>query len=336
MTLPQSPFKTAVVVAVFNEEAHLSGLMDSLLAQTCPPDEIIIVDDGSTDSTPVLLDAYAAKDSRVHILKQKNRGPAAARNLGWKHSRCDVCVFTDGDCVPRPDWLENILPAFEDPEAGAAAGTYETLNNDSLLARFIGHEIAWRHSRAGETVDAHGSFNLAVRKSVLDETRGFKEFYKKPSGEDFDLTYRISRKWKIAFVRSAVVGHHHPDRFIAYMKNQCRRGYDRMMVYRDHPDKKSGDSYTGNAAKYQVLAAGLLAFSMVLLPSFIPGALWLRWISFWVVFACSFAGFPFILARDPAAAFYGIGVSFVRSFFWFFGAAAGMLQFYFSPPDEDA
>lgn len=336
MTLAQPQLKAAVIVAVFNEEQHLSGLLDSLLSQTRPPHEIIIVDDGSTDSTPALLKSYAARDSRVRIFRQKNRGPAAARNLGWKESVSDLCVFTDGDCVPEADWLEKLLPALDHPEAGAAAGTYKTLNKHSLLARFIGHEIAWRHSRAGDTVDAHGSFNLAVRKSVLEETRGFKEFYKKPSGEDFDLTYRISRKWKIAFVRSAVVGHYHPEKFWGYMKNQCRRGYDRMLVYRDHPEKKSGDSYTGGAAKYQVLGAGALLFSLVILPSFIPGVVWLRWFSFGLVLFCSFAGFPYIMARDPKAAVYGVFVSFARSFFWFSGAAAGMLQFYFKPPDEDA
>lgn len=336
MTSPGSSLKAAVIVAVFNEERHLPGLLDSLLSQTLAPDEVIIVDDGSTDSTAALLKTYTAKDSRVRVFRQKNKGPAAARNLGWRASTADICVFTDGDCVPEPDWLEKIMPAFDTLSVGAAAGTYKTLNGRSLLARFIGHEIAWRHSRAGDTVDAHGSFNLAIRKSVLEETRGFKEFYKKPSGEDFDLTYRISRKWKIAFIREAVVGHYHPEKFWGYMKNQCRRGYDRMLVYRDHPEKKSGDSYTGGAAKYQVLGAGLLLLSVLILPSFIPGVLFLRWLSFALVLACSFAGFSYILARDPQAAFLGVFVSFTRSFFWFSGAAAGILQFYFKPPDEEA
>lgn len=328
--------EAAVIAAVYNEEKHVAGLLGALLIQSRAPREIIIIDDGSTDSTPVILQSFAAKDSRVKILTQKNKGPAAARNFGWRESCSEICVFTDGDCVPEPDWLEKLLAPFDDEHFAAAAGTYKTLNNESLLARFIGHEIAWRHSRAGKTVDAHGSYNLAVRKSMLLETGGFREFYKKPSGEDWDLTYRISDRSKIAFVREAVVGHYHPDHFWAYMKNQCRRGYDRALVYRDHPRKKSGDNYTGQAAKYQVLAAGAFLFSMILLPSFIPGVMLLRWGSLAVVTWCSFSGFAFILPRDPAAAFLGIGVSFVRSFFWFIGAAVGALRFYFNPPDEES
>lgn len=330
------PFRAAVIAAVYNEEKHLAGLLEALLTQTHPPHEIILIDDGSTDSTPALLQSFAARDARVRILTQKNKGPAAARNLGWRESSSEICVFTDGDCVPESDWLEKLLTPFADERFGAAGGTYKTLNGSSLLARFIGLEIAWRHSRAGNTVDAHGAYNLAVRRSVLSETGGFREFYKKPSGEDWDLTYRISERTRIAFVREAVVGHYHPEQFWAYMKNQCRRGFDRMLVYRDHPRKKTGDTYTGSFAKYQVLGAGALLFSLLFLPSFIPGVTLLRALSLAAVLAGSFAAFPFILPRDPAAACLGAGVSFVRSFFWFAGAAAGTLRFYFRHQDEDA
>ncbi len=331
-----SAYRVAVVVAVFNEEKHLPHLLSALSKQSHQPQEIIIVDDGSSDRTNAILRDSALQNSRLRIFHQNNRGPAAARNLGWKGSLSEICVFTDGDCVPDPDWLEKLIVPFENPNVGASAGTYRTMNPENILARFIGLEIAWRHSRIGKTVDAHGSYNLAVRKQVLEETGGFKEMYKKPSGEDWDLTYRISKKHKIAFVRDAVVGHYHPESFTAYMKNQCRRGYDRMLVYRDHPEKRSGDGYTGNSDKYQILAAGLFTVSSALLPSFIPGASLIQGLSFFVLLICSLASFPYIVTRDPATAFVGACVSFVRAFFWFFGAAVGFFKFYFQQADDDA
>lgn len=336
MALAPSPQRVAVVAAVFNEEKHLPGLLAALALQTRPPEEIIIADDGSTDGTGMILKSFGAEHPELRILHQANRGPAAARNMGWKSSCSEICVFTDGDCVPEPDWLEKLIAPFDNPNVGACAGTYKTMNPKNLLARFIGLEIAWRHSRIKETVSAHGSYNLAVRKSVLEELGGFKEIYKKPSGEDWDLTYRISKKYRIAFVRDAIVGHYHPESFIAYMKNQCRRGYDRMLVYRDHPERRSGDGYTGSSDKYQLLSAGLLMVSSLLLPSFIPGASLIQGLSFWILLICSMAPLPYTLPRDPSAALTGVGVSFVRSFFWFAGAAAGFFKFYFQQTDDDS
>lgn len=316
----------AVIVAVFNEEKHIPDLLNALISQSKQPDEIIVVDDGSTDRTADILSDFAQKHSHIKIFAQVNAGPAAARNLGWKKSNSDICVFTDGDCVPQPDWLEKLTGPFDQSDVGAAAGTYKTMNSDNVLARFIGWEIAWRHSRIKDTVDAHGSYNLAVRKSILVEMNGFKEIYKKPSGEDWDLTYRISQKYKIAFVRDAVVGHYHPVCLAAYLKNQWRRGFDRIMLYKDHPAKRSGDSYTGNFDKYQVLAAGLTTVSSILF--FIPGMFLIHCFSFLALLLCSFAAFFYIRKRDCEAAWWGVSVSFMRSFFWFFGAVAGFFVFY--------
>ena len=64
--------------------------------------------------------------------------------------------------------------------------------------------------------------------------------YPVPSGEDWDLTYRISENHRIVFVPEAIVGHYHPDKFIPYMKNQERRGFDRVKIYKDFPGKKEG------------------------------------------------------------------------------------------------
>lgn len=317
----------AVIVAVFNEEKHLPELLNALIAQSKQPEEIIIVDDGSQDRTPHLLNDFANKHSHVQVFYQKNGGPAAARNLGWKQAKSDICVFTDGDCVPEVDWLEKLTDPFKDLGVGAVAGTYKTMNPENLLARFIGWEIAWRHSRIQGTVDAHGSYNLAVRKSVLEQLNGFKEIYKKPSGEDWDLTYRISEKYKIAFVRDAVVGHYHPVCLISYMKNQWRRAYDRVMLYKDHPDKRSGDSYTGNFDKYQILAAGFLTLTPCLF--FVPAISLFGFMALLVLTICSFAPFAYIYQKDPGAAIGGVGISFIRSFFWFLGVFLGFLNFYF-------
>lgn len=318
--------KVAVVSAVYNEEKYIGRLIESLLAQTRMPDEIVFVDDGSKDGTAAVIESYAKKDPRVRLLRNSNQGPAASRNIAWRAAQADIEIFTDGDCVPRKDWIEKLTVCFTSEDIAAVAGTYSTFNTDKILARFVGHEIAWRYRNVSGAVDAHGAYNLAIRKKVLEEMGGFEESYKAPSGEDWDLTYRISRRYKILFTPEAVVAHAHPEAFWPYMKNQARRGFDRIKLYKDHPGKRSGDTYTGGLAKYQVLAAGLFPISLFFWA--VRGLRIIPVILVLFLFLSCWNNFGFIFRRDPAAACYGILVQFARCFAWAFGAARGVLRFH--------
>ena len=317
--------KVAVVSAVYNEEKHIGRLIESLLAQTRKPDEIVIVDDGSKDSTAEIIERYVKQYAVIRLIRNSNQGPAASRNIGWRAAQADIAIFTDGDCVPDGDWIEKLLVRFSSDEIGSVAGTYRTLNTESLLARFVGYEIAWRYRKAPVEVDVHGAYNLAVRKNVLEEMQGFEEAYKVPSGEDWDLTHRISRKYKILFAPDAIVAHAHPEAFWPYMRNQVRRGFDRMKFYSDHPEKRGGDAYTGGIVKYQVLAAGLLPVCCGL--SFLKGFRLLAAVLYIFLFVSCWSSFAFIFKRDPVAAFYGILVQFCRCFAWAWGAVKGVLRF---------
>ncbi len=322
--------KVAVVTAVYNEERHVGQLLESLLRQTHQPDEIIVVDDGSVDETVFIVEAAAKNNLRVKLIKNTNQGPAVSRNIGWRAAQSDIIVFTDGDCLPNHDWLEKLLKSFDrDETVGAVGGVYRTLNRHSRLARFIGDEIDWRYRHVGKAVDAHGSYNFAVKKSILEALGGFNETYEVPSGEDWDLSYRISREYKIIFNREAIVGHTHPEDFWCYMKNQVRRGFDRVKLYNDHPEKKNGDSYTGWLAKYQVLAAGIFPVCIAL--SFLPGFRFIALADLAFLILSCFYSFKFMLLRDSSVAFYGVGVQFVRCFAWAWGAFQGFLKFGYKP-----
>jgi len=317
----------AVIVAVHNNEKNISQLIEALLQQTRLPDEIIVVDDGSTDKTVEFLERIAGSNNKIKIYRQKNAGPAAARNKGFRSAGSDICVFTDSDCVPEPDWIENLLMPFKDKQVAAAGGTYKTLNNNSALARFIGLEIAWRYRNIKGEIDVHGTYNLAVRKSVLEEVGGFNREFPKPSGEDWDLTYKISQKYKIIYVPQAVVGHYHPEKLIAYLKNQERRAFDRIKVYKEHPDKRSSDTYTGPVIKYQILGSAAFLPSLLLL---------YPWFSF--SYSVPLAIFAFLLLTTLPVFFYtadkdlevslqSIPVQLLRNFAWLVGLIKGLIKF---------
>ena len=316
--------KVAITTAVHNEQKHISSLLEKILCQSHIPDEIIIVDDGSVDDTAKIIKDYSSKYPVIRYLYQNRKGPAAARNLAWKNSDSDICIFTDGDCEPEKDWIKEITAPFGNKDVGAAAGGYRTINEESILARFIGHEIAWKYKDIKGEIKAHGTYNLAVKKSVLEEIGGLDEGYPFPSGEDWDMTYKISKRYKIIFVPSAIVGHYHPDKFWPYFKNQIRRGFDRVKLYRDHPDMAKSDNYTGEIIKYQVLASGLFIPSLVLIYPLFKFSFLVPLALFAFLLSTSFLSFPYIAKRDLKAALYGVVVQMARNFAWFIGLLKGV------------
>lgn len=109
-----------VLVPVYNVEAYLPGCIESILGQTCRDFELLLINDGSRDKSGEVCDAYALKDSRVHVIHQENRGVACARNsaLEWAFQRdCQWIAFVDSDDTVAPGYLEKLLALAEKHDA---------------------------------------------------------------------------------------------------------------------------------------------------------------------------------------------------------------------------
>jgi len=233
--------QVSVVIAARDAEATLPALLAACRAQDFPgASEVIVVDDGSTDAT-----ARIAREAGVRVVSQENRGPAAARNRGWRDAGAPIVLFTDSDCVPRADWVRQLAGGLDEDHA-VACGSYGIANPGKLLAETVHAEILWRHSRLPEDVEFAGSYNLGVRREALEAVGGFDESYPVPSGEDNDLSYRLrDAGYRIRFVRDAVVAHHHPVSLRRYLREQARHGTWRMVLYARHPGRARGDGYAG-------------------------------------------------------------------------------------------
>ena len=108
--LPYNYPLISVIVPVYNVERYLKECVDSIVTQTYKNLEIILVDDGSSDSCPAICDSYTAKDSRIKVIHQSNAGLSQARNSGIKASTGNFLIFIDSDDIFRGiDVIQNVV-----------------------------------------------------------------------------------------------------------------------------------------------------------------------------------------------------------------------------------
>lgn len=114
--------KISVVIPVYQVEAYLEECVSSLLSQSFLDWEAILVDDGSTDRCPALCDAWAARDERIRVVHQENRGLGMARNRGLEEAAGEYVLFLDSDDFFGPELLKNLAEAAEHHEADLVLG----------------------------------------------------------------------------------------------------------------------------------------------------------------------------------------------------------------------
>lgn len=253
----------SIVIPVYNGAKTIAQTIRAALLQDCDsPVEVIVVDDGSIDSTAQIVKSFR----EVSYIHQQNAGPASARNLGAQQSHGAIIFFTDSDCVPHSDWVRRILPCFIDPKVAAVAGSYGIANPANVLAGCVHNEILFRHRELMPRYPkAFGSYNVAIRRDFFVRMGGFFSAYRAASGEDNDLSYKILKSGnKIYFEPSARVDHYHPTRLGKYLHEQFRHGFWRVRMYGDHPDMVRGDDYTFWKDSLEVFIVGGIVLSAVI------------------------------------------------------------------------
>ncbi|MDX1437906.1 MAG: glycosyltransferase, partial [Anaerolineales bacterium] len=260
----------SVIATALNESKTAQALVESLYQQTRQPDEIVLIDTGSSDNTLEVMEKLSA-DSPVpiRVLFEPGAGIARGRNLAIAAARNPVIVSTDFGCVLPPDWLENMLAPFEDdPRIEFVAGRVHAVDRNGAPAR-------WLLGRTLEEIDPQSHLptgnSMAFTRQAWARVGGYPEWLSL-TGEDtyFDAEMkRATAHW--GFVPEAAVQWRAPDTLASYLRKAYQWSVGdgesgiNAFSYR-WAALRIGAVSAGAAALLALLAAALITQSPVLIP----------------------------------------------------------------------
>ena len=194
------PLRISVIVCAHNEARYLAGCLHSVLGQTRPPDEVLVIDNASVDATREIAERVPG----VRVVPEQRKGLVKARETGRQHASGDILVYLDADCRAPLTWLESIERRFErDPELIALSAPYRYYDWDWMgrwLIRVYDFTVAPVTQVLVKYVLRLGTIfyggNFAVRREALAAIGGFDttiDFH----GEDTNLGRRLYRVGKV-------------------------------------------------------------------------------------------------------------------------------------------
>ncbi|MEV6950504.1 bifunctional glycosyltransferase family 2 protein/CDP-glycerol:glycerophosphate glycerophosphotransferase [Streptomyces sp. NPDC051183] len=175
------PPRLSIVVPVYNVELYLDECLESIAAQTFDDFEVVIVDDGSTDSSAVIAKAFAARDSRFRVVLQENAGLGAARNVGVRHicEGSEFLAFVDSDDTMPPDAYAKLVATLDETGSDFSAGNVKRFRSVGMQQSW-GHRIAFARtqlkthiSKFPALVTDRTAWNKVYRRTFWEE-HGFQ------------------------------------------------------------------------------------------------------------------------------------------------------------------
>ena len=224
----------SLLIPAHNEELVMGATLEAMLALDYPKDrlEIIVINDGSTDSTKEIIDSYRKRDNRIRLYDvpqgEGGKGKSRALNLGLQIAQSEFIAVYDADNTPAPDALQYLVAQLlMHPELGAVLGKFRTVNKDrNLLTRFINIETLSFQSilQAGRwwllKIATLPGTNFVIRRAVIEQLGGWDE---DAMTEDAELSIRMYiNGWKIKYIPYAVTYEQEPERWDVWLRQRTR------------------------------------------------------------------------------------------------------------------
>jgi glycosyltransferase involved in cell wall biosynthesis len=227
--------KVSVVVPVRDEEDSIRELLDSLLAQTRPPDEIVITDGGSVDATPQIIEEYIRKGAPVRLIRAGAALPGRGRNLGAAQASHEWLAFTDAGIRLANDWLEALVAkAEEDKSIDVVYGSWQPVTNTFFKQCAAIAYVPPPTSHDGIVTRPRFIASTLLRREAWRAVNGFPEELR--SAEDLLFMHRVENAgYRYVFEpRAQVEWDLRPTlwatlkRFVVYSRNNIRAGLFRQ------------------------------------------------------------------------------------------------------------
>lgn len=272
--LPVAP-KVSVVVASYNGDRTLRACLDSLTRLNYPDYEVILVDDGSTDSTPEIAALYqeparapirvgpgspvsepartssstshagsetgvptAISRRAIRYIRQSNHGLSVARNTGISAAAGEIVAFTDSDCRADEDWLHYLVGDLVSSRfTGIGGHNFLPPEDSPVAAAVLVSPGGPAHVMLNDRVAEHiPGCNMAFYKWALEEIGGFDPIYTK-AGDDVDVCWRLQQRgYRIGFNSAGFVWHYRRSTVRAYLRQQRGYGEAEALLVRKHPE----------------------------------------------------------------------------------------------------
>jgi glycosyltransferase involved in cell wall biosynthesis len=220
----QKPTVSAIITA-YNGAAYVADAIESALAQTCPVDEIVVVDDGSSDNTFEIVDSYRTRG--VRCIRQENRGLPRARNRGISETSGDLIAFLDCDDIWLPEKNElEVEYLANHPDAALVTGhawRWDPIHRARRLAHLGVKQSKLRREILVNNCIGNAS-GVLVRRRILDQVGGFD-----PAqiwAEDWELWMRIVARSKVGFIDRPLILYRVVPTSLTH-----QRGYERAVGY---------------------------------------------------------------------------------------------------------
>jgi O-antigen biosynthesis protein len=226
--------KISVIVCTFNGSGTLSQCLESLLRLDYVNYEVIVVNDGSTDTTAKIAQSYGFR-----VITTANRGLSSARNTGLKAATGEIVAYIDDDAYADPHWLRYLAGTFMNTRHVGVGGPNIAPPGDGTIAECVAHSPGNPvHILLSDSEAEHiPGCNMAFRKAALEAIGGFDPQFRL-AGDDVDVCWRLQQKgWTLGYSPGAMVWHHRRNSIRAYWRQQHNYGKAESFLEKKWPEK---------------------------------------------------------------------------------------------------
>ena len=231
----------SIIIPTYNRADELLELFASFETLNFPTErfEVVVADDGSTDSTPQLIKETQQKNKfSLRYFTQQKKGPGAARNLGMEKAAGDFFIFIDSDVLLPEDWLLHIAQDLEREQADSFGGPDTFLKNFPPLLKAINYSMTsfittgGLRGKKGKKLAKYypRSFNMGLSRALWEKIGGFHpRFY----GEDIEFSHRIINSGaKVIFIEQAFLYHKRRTNLKKFYSQVYKMGSARIFLYK--------------------------------------------------------------------------------------------------------